>query len=109
MLSQVSLTLNTRGRWPEIVEYTSRPLIYVDVLDSTIEAESVLAIADFFANIGTVPYFSVCPRTGFSLPVAETNVLPSAKIYLDRWDDVCKRVMDILKPHMIVEPFPSFW
>ncbi|KAF8549980.1 hypothetical protein OG21DRAFT_1447173 [Imleria badia] len=113
-LNFVALALDTRGyieipagESQEIIASRVQLLLCVDVLDSIIEAESVPAITAFFAGIGAFPHFSVCPWTGFLLPIDERNVPLPAKLYLDRWHDVHGQVIAALKQYSIFgEPRP---
>ena len=93
-LNEVSVAIDTRGytEMPPsgtLANLTStRPYsFYIDVLDSTIEAECVPVIASFFACIE--------PRSGFRCSAwngKEMAKPPGWEVYKDRWGDVSRRV-----------------
>ncbi|KAF8429865.1 hypothetical protein L210DRAFT_983517 [Boletus edulis BED1] len=64
--------------------------VLISVLDSIIEAESVPTMATFFASISS--------RTDFYLNVGAITG-PNWEVYRTRWEDVQRRVRDIVDQH----------
>ena len=68
-------------------------MLFRSLVDSIIEAESVPAVAAFFSDIATCVEsdFLFCAWTGASM-----ITLPNSKEYVERWDDVSRRVDVVL-------------
>ncbi|KAF8547953.1 hypothetical protein OG21DRAFT_1449763 [Imleria badia] len=92
-LSRICLAIDTRG-YVELPPHgslaglglTLPPSAYINVLDSIIEAESVPAVAAFFARIAPAPNFTL--RAWGSWDMAKR---PGREVYKDRWDEVYRR------------------
>ncbi|KAF8441724.1 hypothetical protein L210DRAFT_3644963 [Boletus edulis BED1] len=97
-LKAVSLVMGTRGytevplglTWPD-----HRDHLYIDVLDSIIEADSVPAITAFFAGIT-----SCCKFVNSYAWIGGLFVKPPGwEVYSDRWEDIWRRAQVAIRPH----------
>ena len=88
-LAWIALCLDTRGytEAPASLELAFSSSILIDVLDSIIEAPSVMAIAAFFCHISAAYSKSKFILNAWSHCNAMME-LPNAKVYAKRWKDV---------------------
>ena len=98
-LYEIALALDTRGytesRPSEGLVLTLPPMFSIDVLDSTIEAESLLAVVAFFCGMATC----ACKKSDFYLCAWECErmvEIPNMAEYVQRWGCVRSRVREVL-------------
>ncbi|KAF8550083.1 hypothetical protein OG21DRAFT_1514510 [Imleria badia] len=71
-----------------------RPRIYINVLDSIIEAESVSMVGAFFAGIASCSSLTFGAWRGLDMVIP-----PGWEVYADRWDEVFRCVNDTVSRH----------
>lgn len=98
-LSQLALVLDTRGytKVPPDQDlaslgWTFSHKLSIGVLDSAIEAESVPALATFFAGLAACCGFLFRLETHSDR--ASSSVIPNAEEHTKRWDDVRRRAQE---------------
>lgn len=96
-LSRVAVAIDTRGYIeclgsPDHFGLASSRKFHIDVLDSVIAAESVPAVATYFANI------ALCSRSmtlnAWNSWVMAVAGISNWEVYMNRWQDVFGRLND---------------